>query len=99
MAAMMLATVLILALPTAAAAQTLDPTDEEYGSGTLGLTADGGPTSDSGADPVSGTTDVSSIGELPFTGLDLVAIAAIGIGLLGAGFVIRRTASKPDELA
>ena len=33
-----------------------------------------------------------SVGELPFTGLDVAAIAAIGIGLAGGGFILRRAA-------
>lgn len=98
-AAIVLVAALILALPTVASAQTLDPTDGQYGPDVLGEVAQGGPSSGGGGSGnAAGTTDVGSISELPFTGLDLVAIAAIGVGLLGAGFVIRRTAGKPDEL-
>jgi hypothetical protein len=33
-------------------------------------------------------------GELPFTGLDLAIVAAMGIALLGTGLVLRRTISR-----
>lgn len=86
----LLVATLALALPVAAAATTISPTDEQYGSGVL----EGG---SSGTTSSSG--DTVGISELPFTGLDLVAIAAIGVGLLGAGFVVRRAAAQRDDLA
>lgn len=41
-------------------------------------------------------TPPSTTGELPFTGLDVAAIAAVGIGLVGAGFAVRK-ASRAGE--
>lgn len=77
-------TAALLAIPAGAAAQSVSPTQEQYEDGVLGIAAQGNPPNSVGG---------SSIGELPFTGLDLVALLAIGVGLLGAGFVIRRTAA------
>ncbi len=76
--------------PAGAIAQNVDPTgvnptDEQYERGILGIAASGDP----GGDP---TAQASVMGELPFTGLDVAAIAAIGIGLAGGGFVVRRAA-------
>jgi len=77
-----------LLVPVAASAQTVTPTDEQYQEGVLGVA------SGSTNDPGSAAT---SSGELPFTGLDVAAIAVIGIGLVGAGFAIRRAARAGDD--
>ncbi len=74
-----------VAVPAVASAQSVSPSDEQYRDGVLGVAANGGP-----EDPSAKSDDSGS--ELPFTGLDLVAIAAIGVGLVGAGFVVRRAA-------
>jgi hypothetical protein len=80
---------LAIVAPAGALAQSINPTDEEYRQGVLGVAASGGP-----GDPnPSGET----ISELPFTGLDVAAIAAIGAGLVGAGFVVRRAAKTADD--
>jgi hypothetical protein len=78
---------LAIAVPAGAFAQSINPTDEEYHQGVLGVAASGGPGDPSG----------STISELPFTGLDVAAIAAIGVGLVGAGFVVRRAARPTDK--
>lgn len=38
-----------------------------------------------------------SSGELPFTGLDVAAIAAVGIGLVGAGFAVRKASHTGED--
>ena len=48
-------------------------------------------TSNSGGDPDdSQTAQSADTGSLPFTGLDLVLVAALGAGLLGVGAGMRR---------
>lgn len=95
-AAAALISAMALAVPAIATAQQTDPTDVEYGTPVFNVEAGGGPGSaGGGGDP---TGDVSNAGSLPFTGLDLAAIAAIGAGLLGAGFVIRRAATPRRQL-
>jgi hypothetical protein len=80
--------VMALALPTSALAQ--DPTDTEYDPAVqLEVAASNAGGSNNGGDNAAPTSSASS---LPFTGLDLAAFAAIGVGLVGAGFVIRRAA-------
>jgi hypothetical protein len=87
---LMAITIVILAIPAVAAGQAIQPTDEQYGEGpnepVNGQAGGGG--------GGGGSSDGGGISELPFTGLDLVAIAAIGIGLLGAGLVIRRAGAR-----
>jgi hypothetical protein len=84
--------VMALALPTSALAQ--DPTDTEYEPAVqLEVAASNAGGSNNGGDNAAPTSSASS---LPFTGLDLAAFAAIGVGLVGAGFVIRR-AAKTDQ--
>jgi len=42
------------------------------------------------------TTETTSTGTLPFTGLDVGLLAAGGATLLGAGFVVRRLGRKTE---
>ena len=75
-----------IAAPAGAFAQTIEPTDEQYGNGVVGVAA-GGSEGDSG----------SGISSLPFTGLDVAAIAAIGAGLVGAGLLVRRASRTRED--
>ena len=74
-----------IAAPAGALAQNIDPTDEQYGNGVVGVAAGGSEGGDSG------------ISSLPFTGLDVAAIAAIGAGLVGAGLLVRRAARTRED--
>lgn len=88
-----------LALPAIASAQSIDPTDEQYREGVLGVAAAGGGDDGAGDPSGSGSSSGSGAGTvagLPFTGLDLAAIVAIGAGLVGAGFAVRRVARVSD---
>lgn len=85
-----------LAAPAASFAQNINPTDEEYGNGILGISAGG---NDGGTEFTGSGSSGSGISSLPFTGLDVVAIAAIGLGLVGAGFVVRRAAGASESSA
>ncbi len=93
LAAAALISAMALAVPAIATAQQTDPTDVEYGTPVFNLEAGGDPgaAGGDGGDPANASS-------LPFTGLDLAAIAAIGAGLLGAGFVIRRAATPRRQL-
>ena len=84
--AAVVAMALILAVPTSAVAQQVTPPDDQYERGILGSAASGGPSNPA--------VEVDSAGTLPFTGLDLVAIVAIGVGLIGTGFMIRQVSKS-----
>ncbi len=70
-----------LSLPATAAAQ--GPTDQQYSS-SLEFISQGG-----GGDPGSAPSG------LPFTGLDVALLAAVAVGLLIAGYMLRR--QRPNE--
>ena len=76
-----------IAAPAGALAQNIDPTDEQYGNGVVGVAAGGS----------EGGSSDSGISSLPFTGLDVAAIAAIGAGLVGAGLLVRRAARTRED--
>jgi hypothetical protein len=94
----------MLAFPAFAAAQT--PSDEQYdpvpcvncsGSGAGGGGAGGG----SGGDPSdpsdpSGLSD--TVGPLPFTGFDVIAMVAVALAVTGVGLALQRAVSRgPTE--
>ena len=105
------ATVLALALPSAALAQG----GYGAGGGVLGEQNTGGPTGTSGGGPTgtsggggggekAATAPAASVergaqasesGALPFSGLDLLVIAGIGLALVGAGVGLRRLRDNP----
>lgn len=73
-----------IAAPAAALADNINPTDEQYGNGVVGVAA-------------GGSDGSSGISSLPFTGLDVAAIAAIGAGLVGAGLLVRKAARTRED--
>jgi hypothetical protein len=80
------------ALPATAFAG--DPSDAQYNSTLTQITA-GGPSEPSGP-----TATASSEGSLPFTGLDVAAMAVVAGGLGVAGFAMRRRlAASGDQSA
>lgn len=84
---------LALVAPSALAQET-SPTGVEYETPVLNVDNSGNP-----SDPPAGeTVSAESASTLPFTGLDLAAFAAIGVGLLATGFVIRRAARPRQQL-
>ena len=97
-----LAAALLLALPTAALAQG---SGYGPGQGVLGEenASGGGPSANNGgggggnqaAAPTTVESGADTGGSLPFTGADLVVIAAIGMALLGAGIGLRRLRDNP----
>jgi hypothetical protein len=59
-----------------------------------GTTQSGGPGGGGGSGQTS--AGAASSGTLPFTGLDVVLLAAGGGTLVGAGFVVRRASRRLD---
>ena len=60
----------------------------ETAAGGGGGIASGGGGGTAGA--VGGTADSATVGSLPFTGLDLIILAAVAVALLAAGLLLRR---------
>ena len=75
---------------TAGAQQVSDSTDAQYNSTLTQITA-GGP------DEPGPTATASSEGSLPFTGLDLAAMAIVAGGLGVAGFAMRRRLASSGD--
>ena len=59
-------------------------------SGTAPTCASGGSGSSGSSNSSAACAEHTSSGSLPFTGFDLLLVVATGIGLLGAGFGLRR---------
>lgn len=76
------ALIVAFALPMQASAQSYGPTDCQYSPSALGC------------QPIDGG---GGGGSLPFTGLDILPLAAIALALGGAGLMIRRYSTGDGE--
>lgn len=86
-----------VALVFAASAYASSPGQSAYaGVGASQLSQVTGPTASTAATGAA-TASTASTGSLPFTGLDIGVVAAVGISLVGVGFVIRRTARTQKD--
>ena len=105
-----------LVVPALAGAQQVDPTTSQYGGqlsqvNTGGKSGGGQPggqppanTTNSGAPAASpGGTGLSGhVGPLPFTGFDVIAMAAVALAVTGLGLGLQRAVSREtgdDHLA
>jgi hypothetical protein len=93
------AIVALLAIPSTALAQAVDPTDAQYepvneqidqGPGTLTEIQSGAPSD-------TPSTDDRAIGNLPFTGLDVGLLIAAAVLLGGSGLVLRRLSRESSR--
>lgn len=75
-----------IALAPASALAATDPTEDQY-SDTLQLVSQGGGSGGSAG-------GVEDVGGLPFTGLDVVALAAVGFAICLAGVLLHRRARR-----
>jgi hypothetical protein len=84
----------VVAAPTALAQDPInDPTSAQYDPplpGTAGGAAGAGEPGGAAAAGDSGGGLNSSIGSLPFTGMDLIIVAGVAFMLTGTGFALRR---------
>ena len=89
--------------PVAAGAQATSPTCEQYSptTGTFGGGGNGGNTNcqEINNEPGGGGDGGlnSRIGSLPFTGFDVLSMAAVALAVTGLGLVLQRAVSKPRE--
>jgi hypothetical protein len=95
------AAVLLLCGCAAAPAFAQDPTSAQYETSIVRATSgSGGGTSAEIATHDESGLQASVVGGLPFTGLDLIALAAVALAFTSVGFALRRmTVSKSDDPA
>jgi hypothetical protein len=89
----MLATVALLLVPASALAQQISPTSDQYDPKTSIVSEGPG---EPGQPGQPSTSDQSSGGDLPFTGLD-VGLLIAAAGLLGASGLVLRRLSASDR--
>ena len=90
-------TVAALTAPASAFAQGGSPTDAEYDTTLTQITAGGGEEPPAPPTPPTPPPSGDSQGTLPFTGLDLAAMALVAGGLGVAGFAMRRRVAESDD--
>jgi len=78
-----------LAAPAFAGAQQVDPTASQYGDKLSEIQVGGDPPSDTGLG--------GRVGPLPFTGFDVIAMAAVALAVTGLGLALQRAVSRPQE--
>jgi hypothetical protein len=84
-----------LLVPALAGAQQVNPTTDQYGDQLTQVSAGGQPPSD------PGTGLGGNVGPLPFTGFDVIAMAAVALAVTGLGLALQRAVSREpsDELS
>jgi ribose/xylose/arabinose/galactoside ABC-type transport system permease subunit len=75
-----------LMAPALAVAQQVDPTTDQYGSELTQISQQTTPPSDSGLG--------GRVGPLPFTGFDVIAMAAVALAVAGLGLGLQRAVSR-----
>lgn len=79
-----------LAAPALASAQQVDPTSDQYDPSVTQIQASGGSGDPGGSD--SGLS--SNVGPLPFTGFDVIAMAAVALAVTGLGLALQRAVAR-----
>jgi hypothetical protein len=77
----------LLAVPALAGAQQVDPTTSQYGSELTQI-------SKQAATPPSETGLSGRVGPLPFTGFDVIAMAAVALAVTALGLGLQRAVSR-----
>ena len=100
----------VLSLPAFAAAQQTSPSDHQYSNSLSQVSTGGEPPSaniasgggggEVGGDVASGGGLGGNVGPLPFTGFDVIAMAAVALAVTGLGLALQRAVSRDaDELS
>ena len=86
-----------LAVPALAFGQNVAPTTKQYGNQLTQLNQGADPPGDSAND--SGLS--ANVGPLPFTGFDVIAMAAVALAVTGLGLALQRAVARDpaDDLA
>ena len=94
-----------IAVPALAGAQQVDPTTNQYGDQLSQINTGGNTPSNTGSgsapsETPSGTGLGGKVGPLPFTGFDVIAMAAVALAVTGLGLALQRAVSREtsDEL-
>lgn len=91
------ATVAVLLIAAPSPARAADPTEAQYGNTVTQVAGGtgGGVTETPAPQPSSGL-EKNVVGGLPFTGLDVLALAAVAVALGTIGLVLRRLTAERD---
>lgn len=81
-----------LAVPALAFGQEIDPTTKQYGDQLTQLQQGATPPGDEGTGSGSGLS--GNVGPLPFTGFDVLAMAAVALAVTGLGLALQRAVSR-----
>ncbi len=85
-----------LAVPALAFGQNVDPTAAQYGKQLTQLNQGVDPPGDN----ANGSGLSANVGPLPFTGFDVIAMAAVALAVTGLGLALQRAVSRdPGGLA
>lgn len=87
-----------LAIPALAFGQEVSPTKSQYKDQLTQLSQSADPPGDSGSGSDTGLS--ANVGPLPFTGFDVIAMAAVALAVTGLGLALQRAVSRDpaDEL-
>ena len=92
-----------LAVPALAGAQQVDPTTNQYGDQLSQINTGGNGNTPTSGTPSSGTAPAAApggsglsgnVGPLPFTGFDVIAMAAVALAVTGLGLALQRAVSR-----
>jgi hypothetical protein len=84
------------AAPAIANAQTLEPTQGQYDDTLTQISQGANPNNPGGPDEPTGTLD-ENVGPLPFTGFDVIAMAAVALAVAGLGLALQRAVSRSPQ--
>ena len=85
-----------IAAPTLAGAQQIDPTTSQYGDQLtqIEIGKEQPPATAVPGDPGTPTGLGERVGPLPFTGFDVIAMAAVALAVTGLGLALQRAVSR-----
>lgn len=81
-----------LAVPVVAGAQQIDPTTSQYEDQLTQISSGAQPPSDTATN--TGTGLGGNVGPLPFTGFDVIAMAAVALAVTGLGLALQRAVAR-----
>ena len=81
------------AAPALAGAQQVDPTSRQYDETLTQITSGTQPPSDTG----TGSGLGGNVGPLPFTGFDVIAMAAVALAVTGLGLALQRAVARDPQ--